>query len=40
MLVNKPIGISNFNWHDLLPDDLKPKLPTVEEFEEKLYKKK
>ena len=38
--VNKPIGISNFNWQDSLPDDLKPKLPTVEEFEEEFYEKK
>jgi len=34
--INKPIGVSEFNLEKILPQNLKSKLPTVEEFEEEL----
>jgi predicted nuclease of restriction endonuclease-like (RecB) superfamily len=34
--INKPIGISEYKLTDAIPDDFKPKLPSVEEMEKKL----
>jgi hypothetical protein len=34
--INKPIGISEYRLTDAIPDDFKPKLPSVKELEEKL----
>jgi predicted nuclease of restriction endonuclease-like (RecB) superfamily len=34
--INKPIGISKYRLTDAIPDDFKPKLPSVKELEEKL----
>ena len=34
--INKPIGISNFKLTHAIPEDLKSKLPTVEELEKEL----
>lgn len=36
--INKPIGVSDFNITQNLPQELKSTLPTVEEFEEELYR--
>ena len=34
--INKPIGISEYKLTDAIPEDFKPKLPSVEELENKL----
>ncbi len=34
--INKPIGISEFKLTEAIPDDLKSKLPTIEELESQL----
>ena len=34
--INKPIGVSEFELTEILPDNLKNSLPTIEEFEEEL----
>lgn len=34
--INKPIGISEFQLTEILPEDLKSSLPTIEEIEEQL----
>ncbi len=34
--INKPIGVSEFELTEILPDNLKSSLPTIEEFEEEL----
>ena len=34
--INKPIGISEFQLTEILPDDLKSSLPTIEEIENEL----
>lgn len=34
--INKPIGVSEFNFTHVLPDNLKSSLPTVEEIENEL----
>ena len=36
--ISSPIGVSEFNVKELLPDNLKSKLPTIEEVEEELNK--
>ena len=36
--ISSPIGVSEFNVKELLPENLKSKLPTVEEVEEELNK--
>jgi len=36
--ISSPIGVSEFNVRELLPENLKSKLPTVEEVEEELNK--
>lgn len=33
---NKPIGISEFRWTEMLPEELQASLPTIEELEAKL----
>jgi predicted nuclease of restriction endonuclease-like (RecB) superfamily len=38
--LNKPIGISNYELAQALPEDLKPSLPTIEEIEAELEAKK
>ena len=37
--INKPIGISDFKLTHAIPEDLKSKLPTVEELEKELSEK-
>jgi len=34
--IGKPIGVSEFNFTEILPDELKSSLPTIEELEEEL----
>ena len=34
--INKPIGISDFKLTNAIPEELKTKLPTVEELEKEL----
>lgn len=34
--INKPIGVSDFKFTEILPEDLKSSLPTIEEIELKL----
>lgn len=34
--LNKPIGVSEFKFTEILPDELKTSLPTVEELETEL----
>ena len=36
--ISSPIGISEFNVKELLPDNLRSKLPTIEEVDEELNK--
>lgn len=36
--ISSPIGVSEFNVKELLPESFKSKLPTVEEVEEELNK--
>ena len=36
--INKPMGISEFNFTEILPDELKSSLPTIEEIERELSK--
>lgn len=36
--INKPIGVSEFTFTEVLPEELKPSIPTVEEFENELNK--
>ena len=36
--ISSPIGVSEFNVKELLPDNLKSKLPTIEEVEQELNK--
>lgn len=36
--INKPIGISEFQWNTILPEKWQSNLPTVEEFENEFYK--
>jgi predicted nuclease of restriction endonuclease-like (RecB) superfamily len=36
--INKPIGISEFELTDILPENLKSSLPTIEELEQNLFK--
>lgn len=36
--INKPIGISEINFTEILPDNLKSSLPTIEEIENELNK--
>ena len=35
---SKPIGISEYRLTEILPDDVKSSLPTIQEIEEKLDK--
>jgi len=34
--LNKPIGISSFELSEIIPDNLKTQLPTIEEMEREL----
>ena len=34
--INKPMGISEYRLTDAIPDDMKTKLPSIEELERKL----
>lgn len=34
--INKPMGVSEFTFTEVVPDDLKSSLPTIEEIEEEL----
>ncbi|HEV7348618.1 PDDEXK nuclease domain-containing protein [Telluribacter sp.] len=34
--INKPMGVSEFQFTEVLPDELKSSLPTVEEIEQEL----
>jgi len=34
--INKPMGISEYRLTDAIPDDMKAKLPTIEELENNL----
>ena len=36
--INKPIGVSEFELTEILPDNLKSSLPTIQEFEEVIAK--
>jgi len=36
--INKPIGVSEFNFAEILPEELKSSIPTVEEFEQEMSK--
>jgi predicted nuclease of restriction endonuclease-like (RecB) superfamily len=36
--INKPIGVSEFTFTEILPEELKTSIPTVEEFETELNK--
>jgi predicted nuclease of restriction endonuclease-like (RecB) superfamily len=36
--INKPIGVSEFTFTEILPEELKTNIPTVEEFETELNK--
>ncbi len=36
--INKPIGVSEFTFTEMLPEELKTSIPTVEEFETELTK--
>jgi hypothetical protein len=36
--INKPMGVSEFELTEILPDDLKSNLPSIEEFEQELKK--
>ena len=36
--INKPIGVSEYTFTEILPEELKPSIPTVEEFENELNK--
>ena len=36
--INKPIGVSEFTFTEVLPEELKKEIPTVEEFEMELQK--
>ena len=36
--INKPIGVSEFTFTEILPEELKKEIPTVEEFETELNK--
>ena len=36
--INKPMGISEFNFTEILPEELKSSLPTIEEIERELSK--
>jgi len=36
--INKPMGISEFTFGEILPENLKSNLPTVEEIENELKK--
>ncbi|MCF7912126.1 MAG: PDDEXK nuclease domain-containing protein [Candidatus Cloacimonetes bacterium] len=38
--INKPIGISEYKLTDAIPDNIKTKLPSIEELENELMKKK
>jgi hypothetical protein len=31
--INKPMGVSEFNFTEILPEELKSSLPTIEEIE-------
>ncbi len=37
--INKPMGISEYKLTNAIPDDMKTKLPSIEELEEKLSRK-
>jgi hypothetical protein len=37
--MNKPMGISEFQFTEILPDNLKSSLPTIEEIENELKNK-
>lgn len=37
--ISKPIGVSEYNLIQAIPDDLKSNLPTVEEIEEEIAEK-
>jgi hypothetical protein len=34
--INKPMGVSEYKLTNAIPEDFKPKLPSVEEIEQKL----
>ena len=34
--INKPIGVSEFELTEMIPDNLKSSLPSIEEFEQEL----
>jgi len=36
--INKPIGVSEFTFAEILPEELKSSIPTVEEFEQEMSK--
>ena len=36
--INKPMGVSEFQLTEILPDDLKSSLPSIEEIENELNK--
>jgi hypothetical protein len=35
--INKPIGISEFELTEILPENLKSSLPTIEELEQNIF---
>lgn len=37
--ISKPIGVSEYNLIQSIPENLKPNLPTVEEIEEEITEK-
>jgi hypothetical protein len=34
--INKPMGVSEFRLHDVIPESIKTKLPSIEEIENEL----
>lgn len=34
--INKPIGVSEFSFTEIIPEELKSSLPTIEELEKEL----
>lgn len=37
--INKPMGVSEFQFTEILPEELKSSLPTIQEIEEELKDK-
>jgi hypothetical protein len=38
--INKPMGVSGYEFTEILPETLKSSLPTIEEFEQELKEDK